>query len=51
MADRGPLQVSLPVAELMAVAHEYDQAKRLDDAERLLTHTSRPIPSMPPPCT
>jgi hypothetical protein len=48
MADRGPLQVSLPVAELMAVAHEYDQAKRLDDAERLLTHIVKAYPEHAP---
>jgi hypothetical protein len=39
-ASRGPGggAVPVPVAELMAIAHEYEQAMRLDDAERLLKH-------------
>jgi hypothetical protein len=49
--EAGPLtsglargMASIPCAELMAVAHEYEQAKRYGDAERLLTHVLAAIP-------
>ncbi|HEX4507533.1 MAG TPA: tetratricopeptide repeat-containing glycosyltransferase family protein [Alphaproteobacteria bacterium] len=50
MADevRAPLQVSLPVRELMQVAHEYEVAKRFDDAERLLGHVLKANPEHAP---
>jgi hypothetical protein len=52
MADRHPaaagMAVSLPVQELMAVAHEYEQGKRLDDAGRLLTHVLKAFPEYAP---
>jgi hypothetical protein len=37
--------VPVPAPELMMVAHEYEQAKRLDDAERLLKHVLGAYPA------
>ena len=50
MADevQAPLQVSLPVPQLMQVAHEYEVAKRFDDAERLLDHVLKAYPEHAP---
>ncbi|MDB5402601.1 MAG: hypothetical protein JWQ55_4619 [Rhodopila sp.] len=39
---------SVPCAELMAVAHEYEQAKRPDDAERILGYILTPFPTHAP---
>jgi hypothetical protein len=48
MPEQVPLQVSLPVPQLMAVAHEYEAAKRYDDAERLLAHVLKAHPEHAP---
>jgi len=37
--------VSLPAGELLVIAHEYEQAKRLDDAARLLKHVLDTYPN------
>jgi hypothetical protein len=50
MADAAQptLTASLPVRELMQVAHEYEMAKRFDDAERLLGHVLSAHPEHAP---
>src|ERR1700749_1293103 len=48
MAEQEPLLVSLPVQQLMQVAHEYEVAKRFDDAERLLGHVLKAHPEHAP---
>jgi len=48
MAEQGPPLVTLPVPQLMMVAHEYEVAKRFDDAERLLGHILKAHPAHAP---
>jgi len=48
MAEPVPPLVSLPVPQLMMVAHEYEVGKRFDDAERLLSHILRDHPEYAP---
>ena len=48
MAEQGPPLVTLPVPQLMMVAHEYEVAKRFDDAERLLGHILKAHPEHAP---
>ncbi len=40
----GAIMASVPCAELMAMAHEYEQSRRLDDAERLLGYVFAAAP-------
>ena len=48
MAESAPPLVTLPVPQLMQVAHEYEVAKRFDDAERLLGHVLKAHPEHAP---
>ena len=48
MVEREPPLVTLPVPQLMQVAHEYEVAKRFDDAERLLGHVLKAHPQHAP---
>lgn len=43
-AGPGAIMAQVPCAELMAVAHEYEQARRLDEADRLLGYVLAAAP-------